>query len=373
MIKEYLLKEPYRVFFPFGFLSFMVGIAIWLPLLWSDEFYPISLHRYLVINGFMYSFIGGVLFTAIPRFSQTDFLNQGEFILYIVASLFGIPLLWYGENDWVYLVTSCQGIVILLFLFKRMFKRKRNPPSSFIFMIGGIVLSIVFGVTRSFDLLPFISSSDFLPITLIIWGIGGRLVPGILGHVEVEKIITTSKWTWLTNLIVLVLIVFSLFLEETLAHLIYFICSLYWGIVFCQLYKFPKRKTSLNWSIWTASWLLILSFLMIFFFADGEIHIIHSLFIGVFFILTFSVATRVVISHGGKNQGLENNKFLFLFLFFAVLAMATRLSIIFLPDLYYSHLAYSALMLLISGGIWGRAYLKQIFLWPVNNGESLEE
>src|SRR4051794_22640840 len=60
--------EPFRIFFPVGVASGVVGLALWPLHLWGVlPVYPAMMHSRLMIEGFMAAFIVGFLGTAGPR------------------------------------------------------------------------------------------------------------------------------------------------------------------------------------------------------------------------------------------------------------------------------------------------------------------
>ena len=70
--------EPYRIFFPVGIFSLIMGVLIWLRQLWNAGTFPIVAHRFLMLNGFSAFFVAGFLMTAVPRFSQTSTATYTE-------------------------------------------------------------------------------------------------------------------------------------------------------------------------------------------------------------------------------------------------------------------------------------------------------
>jgi uncharacterized protein involved in response to NO len=101
-----------------------------------------------------------------------------------------------------------------------------------------------------------------------------------------------------------------------------------------------------------------LSFVIKAFWTDGLIHISHSFFINGIVLLSLLIATRVLQSHGPKDNKLEQSKILYVVSFFIVLAAATRVSAFLLPDLYLTHLAYSSIMLALGVLVWSFKYLR---------------
>jgi uncharacterized protein involved in response to NO len=73
-----LEKDPFQLFFPLGALLAVASVLPWTAQLYGQGGYPRELHRVLMINGFLLSFVAGFLMTAITRFTGTHFATKGE-------------------------------------------------------------------------------------------------------------------------------------------------------------------------------------------------------------------------------------------------------------------------------------------------------
>jgi len=363
-------KEPYRLFFPLGVLFLLWGALIWLPLIWSAADYPVTLHRYLMLNGFSGCFIGGFLMTAIPKFSKTNTASKIEIFLYLLVTLSGLFFARAEVASGVFICSALQPLVIFSFLLPRISKRQENPPYSFVFIFVGLLLWTVSALASLFfdaELFKHIHYEG--AIASIILGVGSRLIPGILGHQEIvtaqkekyEKPVSIFKTIPVTFLALIGAFVISYLSDNSLAHMVRAAVVFIIAIFYWNLWKAPRTKTALTWCIWLSGWLITLSFVLKAFWTDGLIHISHSFFINGIVLLSLLIATRVLQSHGPKDNKLEQSKILYLVSFCIVLAAATRVSAFLLPDLYLTHLAYSSLMLAIGVLVWSFKYLRFIF------------
>jgi uncharacterized protein involved in response to NO len=362
-------SEPFRLFFPAGIFCLLGGALVWLPQIWTTEFYPVLLHRYLVLNGFTTSFIGGFLMTAVPRFSKTEHAKKWEvWTLFSLILLGAIPAALDHERC-LFAVSALQAMTILMFIFRRIFKRKENPPYSFLFIFVGLILWIASALASI-----FIDSESFKQlhyegaIAAIILGVGGRLIPGILGHVEivgkqrenyerpVPLLQTVPKYFFL----LIFSFVVSYFLPEMTGGVIRTIVVSFIGFFYWKLYQKPAIKTSLTWSIWMSGWFIVFSFLLRAMWPEGMIHGSHAFFLGGIVLLSLLVATRVIQSHGPKDPKLENWKGLYVVTGLILFAAATRVSAFLLPESYLHHLGYSSFLLVVAVIIWSVKYLKYV-------------
>lgn len=363
------VKEPYRVFFPLGVLYLLWGALIWLPLLWNPGDYPVLAHRYLMLNGFSASFIGGFLMTAVPKFSKTNSANGYEVLIFLLLTLLGLLFAYQNMESFVFLVSSAQAATLLTFLFLRISKRKENPPYSFIFIFVGLILWLVSGLasymvdSETFKRLHYEGA-----IAAIILGVGSRLIPGILGHVQIVMS-QREKYERPVSILATVPAVFFLFILSFVAS--YFLDERWGGPIralvvtvvafkYWLLWKAPKEKTALTWCIWMAGWMMVTSFILRAFWIDGMIHGGHSFFISCIVLLSLLIGTRVLQSHGPQMKSLEQSKVLYLLTFLLILSAATRVSAYLMPESYLNHLAYSALILVVGVVIWSYKFLRYV-------------
>ena len=365
--------EPYRIFFPLGIFYLLYGILLWLPQIWNSGDYPVTLHRYLMVNGFTASFIGGFLMTAVPKFSKTGPARGAEVFTYFFITLFGMFIAHTNRNEWTLYFSASQALVILFFLFSRIFKRKENPPYSFVFIFVGLFLwlfSAIASILLDQESFKFIYYEGAL--AAIILGVGSRLIPDILGHVEVvsaqralyeppKPILATVPWHFY---FLIMAFVGSYFLNYPVVELGRAFVVLIISVGYFKLHKLPKVKTALTYSVWIASWPILLSFLLRGVWYEGGIHAAHSFFINGIVLMSLLIATRVLQSHGPNDKELENWKGLYVVTGIIMFAAATRVTAYLMPHSYLSHLGYSSLLLTFAVCIWAIKYIKFSATYP---------
>lgn len=362
-------SEPYRLFFPLGIVFLFTGSLLWVPLLWDPGVYPVGLHRFCMLNGFVGSFIAGFLMTAIPKFSQTEVAHKSDSLLFLGLLAAGL-LAGILENDkLIYLLSSLQALVLLIFLFKRILRRKANPPYTFIFVPIGLFLWFLSGILSAFlDNEAFKNLHFEGALTSIILGVGSRLLPGIFGHTE---IITAQREIYERPLPFLEIIpkkflalvlgfCFSYFLTPDVGEAIRAAIVCFIGITFWRLWKLPVLRSALTISLWCCGWLILGSFVLKAVWVDDNIHVGHAFFLNGVVLLCLLIATRVIQSHGPQDKSLEDSKVLYGTLILIFFAAVTRVTAYLLPDLYLTHLAYSALMLTLGVGVWSVKYLRLV-------------
>lgn len=307
--------------------------------------------------------------TAVPKFSQTDPARPWEVTSFLVITALAIALAHFENEHALKIVATLQPILILSFLFGRIQKRRQNPPYSFIFIFVGLLLwtgSALFGIFFEADVLNRLHYEG--AISAIILGVGSRLIPGILGHVEIvsmqrqqyERPLSIIKTVPLHFFFLIAAFIGSYFFEEMIGNWIRLLVVAFISFRYWKLQIAPKDKTALTWCIWFSAWLITLSFFLRATWTDAGIHASHSLFINGIALLSFLIATRVLQSHGPKDKEIENQKVLYVITGLIFLSSLTRVSAYLMPESYQHHLGYSALVLSVAVILWAVRFLRFI-------------
>lgn len=383
MILKKICQDPFRLFFPIAISCMLYASFLWIAhVFFSYGEFPIERHASMFFGGFLYFSILGFLLTAVPRFTQTEFLSVSE--LFVATCVVVFNLLFYFLNQpMLYWGTIAGGFFyFMIFGATRFLQRKQNPPFTFIFVGAGIVL----GFLGSFSLYlyhmePFIFEFfqkwgklfffDAMVTSLII-GVGGRLIPGILGFIDIVKIqrdvyeVPKPFLQVIPKDMILSLVGFvaSLVIEGVglylPAYILRAIIITYFAFKYWRLHeKIPSEK----WHgrvLKISCWFLLITSWLLCFTQDYAIHIKHLIYIGTYLLMTLMVSSRVILAHGSGGLELETKKmpFLVIGLLFAFAAL-TRASAFLIPDSYMNHLAYTGVVLIAAIFVWGGYFAKK--------------
>lgn len=379
-----LCKDPFRLYFPFAILTALYASSLWISYVFmQSNSYPGFLHAELFIGGFLYFSIFGFLMTALPRFTQTHFATPIDifFSAFLILAILSSSLLKSSTLFWFFIFIGWPFLIS--FAAKRFAIRKQNPPFTFLFVGLGLLLGalgsflILIHHSLQLDTFQILSQGKVLfydgMVLSLILGIGGRLIPGILGFKEIvskqrevyEKPIPFLKVIPKDILLAAPLFLLSLILEGYLfflpgyllrALIISYIAFKYWNI-----HKWPTERKWHGiflivscWFIVIASWLLIV-------FINHAISIKHLIYIGGYSLITLLVASRVILAHGNSGLELEYKHFPYSF-FGSILALAalTRAVAPFIPDSYLNHLGYTGFSFIIGTLIWSVVFLPKL-------------
>jgi uncharacterized protein involved in response to NO len=199
----------------------------------------------------------------------------------------------------------------------------------------------------------------------IVLGVGGRLIPGILGWEEIvssqrkqyEKrdpfLSVVPKKIW----VLVFLYLCSYFLEPVLPPegflslrmaIIWFFAFFFW-----KIQKFPKERSYLTWGVWLSCWCMVVGALLNVFWVYKYVHSLHAILVGGFSLLTILVSMRVTLAHGPHGRGPEKTS-LFIPAFTGPLFLAaiTRVTAVLFPRAYLNHLSYASLIWILGLLLW---------------------
>lgn len=375
-----ICKDPFRLFFPIGCVLGLLGNSIW-PLFYINPQwlgFATNTHRSIMIGGFLTAFVVGFLMTAVPRFTKTHFATKQEIYLALAAlflSQLGVLLknesLFYTSTLLVYLFT-------VIFASQRFIKRKENPPSTFIFVGAGILMFLFSSLALSFDLSPTakkLFESYFFQggVLSLVIGIGGRLIPGIFGWTDIvqnqrkqyeqpisfQKVI--PKWIYGTLLLFIISFPLEYLLNETLGRSARAIVVSTYALFYWKLYKLPNELSLLTLFLWISSLCVFIGSWVYALAPSLAIHGLHIIFIGGFSLMTFMVATRVTLAHGGGDKILEKKSSVLLISGLLIsIATASRLASGIFPENYTGKLAISSSLWIAGLLVWSIFYIPKM-------------
>ena len=186
-----LAEEPYRLFFPFGIIAGILGVALW-PLWLAGwiEAYPGPAHVRLMTEGFFTAFILGFLGTAGPRMLDARPLPPLGWLviggLWLAAQ--GASLVGFADAAEALFVGALA--LFLGFLGRRWGQREGLPPPGFVLVVASLLLALGAAATqtgwlqRSFPGAPFgiwVGGRQYLAETYLLFPILGA-APFFLGR-----------------------------------------------------------------------------------------------------------------------------------------------------------------------------------------------
>lgn len=371
--------NPYQWFFPIGLIFGCLGTGIWVAF-WKPGlvWYPGPAHTDLMMGGFFLTVAVGFLMTAIPKFTGTAGANFWEKMSVAVATSVGL-IFAYAQNRLPFHAAIFVMTVMLLIFALRRFRRanfRTPPPFAFLgFGIASVVLSSGLMMVQDMQPLPAFFAILARQLYLygvslfLILGVGTQLLPFLMGMVNTDAVQSRTPfhirkglspvgmvlvWGVLLMLSFVVdaagLMIVARFLR---AAVVAWILIMRWRIL-----HWPKAGTVLSLMIWIASWMMLVGLVVMAAFPTFAIHGAHIYFIGGVSVMIFAVATRVSLAHGGHGLAMERrSKVLIAILALLGIAVLTRISAPWFPNVYNSHLAYAAISWILAAVCWGLSML----------------
>ena len=373
--------EPFRILFPLATLLGISGVSLW-PLFFSGlhKFYPGPMHARLMIESFLAGFVIGFLGTALPRLLSAPPLRRAEMwtliVLYLTAA--GLHI---GEQP---RAGDLTFIVLMLFFGGCMIWRVRSrtelPPPGFVLVAFGY-LSGILGPT-----LWLCGTQGWVPGSVMIFGgmllnqafvlflllgIGTFLLPRFLRLRDIRPIAEArtaspgwrlrAAFSFATGVALLA----SFWLEATnpTAPVAAWLRAAAAVVFLGAMIPFHRQSDPLRTATLASQLALIalvLGLIFPLFWPTQRIAGLHVVFLGGFSLITFTVATRVVLGHSG-NEALFDTRLPSLQIATLLLLAGTALRAIgdFLPT-RPSWLSAASYLWMLAAGIWGFSVLPKV-------------
>jgi uncharacterized protein involved in response to NO len=380
--------DPYRIFFPLGVLMGIAGVSIWPLYYWEViTWYNGRSHAFVQIDCFVYAFVVGFLWTAIPKFTGAHpplRATQYAVASLIVAQAAAFELRQFSLGHVLFVVSH----VIVIAVAARCFRQRQHPPPETFVLVGlGLLSGLIAAVVNAGIALEWIPPElDLMGrrlmtegmVLLLVLGVGGFLGPRLLGFAQLPNFQNIGNisgmakpplsMAWRGPLYALagVVLLGSVILEYAweFRFLAWVRAGIVTALVMWNLrpYRSPLTRTTLAWCVWAAHWLLVAASWLVAAMPKYQIDLLHVMFMGGFTLLILAVGTRVVLSHGGHPLTEEKRSWpLRIGLITGLVALSARVAAGFLPgSSYFGHLAWAAVLWIVGILIWGSFLLKRI-------------
>lgn len=308
------ISEPYRLFFPLGWLLGVWGVTLWILFLGRLLPYPSVVHSYIMIGGFLTAFTAGFLKTAVPRFTGTFHADPIE-IAFAVSGIVLLPLVVWFSEALASLCVILSHATLVAFFVRRFLKRRTALPLAFLFIplsLGFSILGhlmIVLALRNTLDS-SFYSLGRLLAFHSfmlgVVLGVGSRLVPAFIGYGPQKE---QQTWTVMVAL-------FAFFLSFFVQQLV----QPHWGlgirlgavafVVFkvWSIHRLPPIPSKLGYGLWLSCWGVFLGALGSWVNPTQFVQWTHVLFISGFGLMTLMISSRVILSHGGYDLAREGER-----------------------------------------------------------------
>ncbi len=318
--------EPFRVFFPLATLLGISGVSLW-PLFFSGlhKFYPGQMHARLMIEGFLAGFILGFLGTALPRLLSAPALRWRE-----LGPLLGLYLLTAGLHIGEQPRAGDVAFIALMLAFgacmaSRVPRSSETPPPGFVLVFLGFLSGLIGPILWLCGLQGWVSGTLALFGSLLltqafvllpVLGIGTFLLPRFL-RVRSMRPRTeerTVSWDWWLragfSVATGIALLGSFWLEASqpgapsaswlraIAAIVYLAT-----MVPFQRQSLPLRAAPVSAQV--ALLALAVGLVFPLFWPGQRLAGLHIVFLGGFSLITFTVATRVILGHSGQENLFE--------------------------------------------------------------------
>jgi uncharacterized protein involved in response to NO len=369
-------REPYRIFFPLGIAFGLAGVAIWpLYTFGLTASYSGRAHALVQTDGFLYAFIAGFLLTAVPRFTGTG--PPSRPVQYALAAILLVSVAASELRAFALGTTTfvAAHVMLLALVARRFARRQQNPPASFVVIGLGLVAGATGALITAAVALEIAPAAWDLTgkrlltegmVLLLVLGVGGFLGPRLLGFSALPQrgqFQTGSALPWtVAGLAIFITVPVEYGLDLSWMAIVRAVVVTAVIIPTLQLWRVPAARTTLSWTVWIANCILVVGVWHVAFAPRYRVDFLHMLFIGGFSLLILAVATRVTLSHGGKDPALEQRSWpLRIGLTLGLIAMLARIGAPFATASYFEHLAFAAILWMAGVICWGGAIARWLY------------
>ncbi len=391
------ISEPYRIFFPLAICAGAFGVGHWMfyAFGWISGFSG-TFHAAIQMQIYMNCFVFGFLMTALPRMTGTPHASATEVISFLIL-MSGIAGFHYVGRPvsalYFYLGTL---IAFAGFAGRRLLKAKKKtsaapavrPPVEFVWipvalttgMAGAILQLAGYGVE---GWRPFLVSGKAMVnqgfLLAIVLGVGGFLGPRLMGTHKVERLELdpqkrmmqeSRRRYYLQENVLLGLLFLGTFVFESWKDGIpaygvrAFIVSRVFLRTGCLVWK-PVNTDAFVQLLWFSFWMVFAGSWGAVVYPAGRLPMLHLVFLGGYSLMTFAVATMVILSHAGAAEKLRKPSRILEFVFGGILlAMAFCVASPFMPERYFQLLAASAVVWLAASVLWICYVAPYLFRFP---------
>ena len=367
--------EPFRILFPLGALTGIIGVALWPLYVWKIlPTYPGLMHSRIMIMGFLTSFVVGFLGTAFPRLLDVPRLRSPLAIAFAFAIFLGVAAHFTGATLGGDILFTGTLLSLVATLAGRFPQRKDVPPPAFVLVAGGLLCGIIGGAIQVIaglrpDVLPDLAyplgrlllHQGYL--LLPIMGIGAFLLPRFFGLPNRQNFPESLSLPpgWIPRALFAAtcgLVVVAGFVLEAKGMVRAGMAARALGLLVYFLREVPIHQAkfsggSLALGLRLAMLSLPMGYALMAVWPEHGFSFIHVVMISGFSLLTFIVASRVVYGHSGQAGKFQTRlKPVLTLIVFVMLAMLTRVSADWMPAIRLSHYGYAGLSWIAGVIVW---------------------
>jgi uncharacterized protein involved in response to NO len=371
---QILCDEPFRIFFPLGLAGSLIGVSHWL---WYfsgfTQSYSCIYHGLIQIQGFELSFATGFIMTALPRFLETRRAAPWEVFagaLLVVLGVLGLCLELWFQAQVIFLLLVLN---LAVFVIRRYVARQDELPPTFFLIFFGVCHALLGGILILWPIAGFVKLGHKMVeqgmMLCFILAIGPYLGPRLLGTGEDD--LSPSPRAILLNLAAGSLLMASFWIETGWSSQIGVLLRAV--VVTGRVFTSMRLHLLLSKPLWhlrflrLSFWCVPAGLLLSGFFPDYDVLSLHLTFIGGFSLLTFVIATRVIVAHCGfEHLWRRNTKTGWVLGLSFLLAVISRMASDFFTDYYFGMLHIAAGFWLTGALTWAIMYLPKLLPWHIS-------
>lgn len=314
-IQSKIAADPWRLMFPLGVVLSWLGVSHWF-FVWAGQAEAMgAFHAIAQIEGFVWCFVVGFLFTMVPR--RTQSAPPGPVDLAVgalapVAATFGALAGAFAASQTAWLIGA---IALVRFVVVRVRRGARRPPPGMVWIpiailigVGGSVATGVGAAVPEFAMghrLGKLLLTQGMVFGLVL-GAGSVVVP-LLTRGEPAADAGPAAWREvLVHVAAAVALVgtflVEVFVDTRLGRALRAVLALLLVLFVLRLHRVPTLPGWNRWLVWTAAWCIPLGYALMAIASHLPQLGLHVVFVGGFAPLALAVGLHVTLAHAGRRD-----------------------------------------------------------------------
>ena len=310
-----IAADPWRVMFPLGLLLSWAGVSHWVLVRAGFASATSAFHAIAQIEGFIWCFVVGFLFTMVPRRTQSAApgvvdLSIGVAVPVLATGFARLEAFAISQTIWLVGAAALVRFVLL-----RFHRGARRPPVAFIWIPMAILIGVSGAITTAIGAaLPefaawhtigklmltqgmvfgFVLGAGSIVVPLLTRGeappdAGSDAARGLLGHALAAVVLVAS-------------FVVEVLVSQPLGLAIRAALALALVLLVLRLHRRPTLPGWNRWAIWIAAWCIPLGYALMTLWSVRPQLGLHVVFVGGFAPLALGVGLHVTLSHAGQRD-----------------------------------------------------------------------
>lgn len=364
-----LAADPWRVFFPLGIVMLVVGVSHWLLLRlhWTSDAGS-AFHAIAQVDGFLWCFVLGFLFTMLPRRTQSAPPSRSDLAIGLVVPLLAVGLARAGHFALSQSVWLVGCIAVLVFVVRRLRHGGRRAPVAFVWLAIAPIVGLLGALATGFGhalpawfeghrlgkllvtqgmVIAWIVGAGAIAVPLLTRGesppdapVDGEAMPALLAHGFAASLLVGS-------------FLFEVYISPSLGYATRAVLTMAMLLLVGGIHRPPSLPGWNRRQVFVAAWCVPIGYALAALIPTRPQIGLHTALFGCA-ALALSVGLHVALSHSGKREAAASSAMSAAAVpSLLLLSLALRWSAEIAPQYWLTGVGLASAGFLLAVGAWG--------------------